>query len=560
MRIISKITVMAAAAVAIAGVSLGPALADPPSGTTPVPSDVVGVGAQTTQGVMDAIAANYDATNPVNKLYSWDAVNPTTGATGDTIITKGSSSSDMTCAIARPDGSSAGIDAMAATVSDGGYPCIDYARSSSPPSSTSPAGLVWVGFGKDAVSWVTNATTTGAPASLTAAQLNAIYSCRDRTWASVGGTSTAMIVPALPQSSSGTRSFFLAAIGNPALGSCVVNGSINVPNDPYDPVLLEENTAVSAADASGNYYTGNAYFFANNANALFPYSVADWIAQQPAPAGGGYATASFASTGVTQPQKISGVSPITAGSPDTISTAFTTGTATKVFTRLVYNVMPNAGTASAPAIPAGPLTTIFGSKGVVCGDTSIIESYGFLPLGGLCGTLADTGAEANTPPAGTESNGTIVSGSCSTPRIDYEGSGTNGSTVALKFFSVTTVTVPDPGPDFTVSFYIWSNWSDRLGDSIVIKTGKADPGSYCVQAHETFYVECAQNEETGKPILITHNGSSVTAPWWFLAKDGTSVSDNVHVSCVTGTAMTKPPNGQLRDIARAGRSPGGQSR
>src|SRR5258708_39785578 len=89
MRVVSKIAVVAAAAATTMPLGLGPALADPPSGTTPALVDVVGVGSDTTQLVMDAIAKSWDAGAPAHKIYSWDAVNPTTGATGDTIETKG---------------------------------------------------------------------------------------------------------------------------------------------------------------------------------------------------------------------------------------------------------------------------------------------------------------------------------------------------------------------------------------------------------------------------------------------------------------------------------------
>jgi hypothetical protein len=372
MRRISKTGALAAAvlAVAIVGAGVGPAAADPPAGTVPALTAIVGVGAQTTQGVMDAIATAYDATNPTDDLYSWDAVDPATGAPGPGIVTKGSSPADMTCATARPDGSGPGITALQTATVDDGHPCIDYARS----ITTAPAPLASVPFAEDAVSWVTTTKATGAPATLTAAQLSGIYSCKDRTWASVGGTSTADIVPALPQ---GDSSIFLAAIGNPAPGSCLVNREIDIPGDPMNPVPLEENTTVSVKNASGEYYTGNAYFFAHNPNALFPYSVADWIAQQPAPDGGGHATSTFASSGVTKPRAISGVSPVTDGSPDTISTTFTRAAATKDFTSMVYNVVR--------ALAPGPLTTIFGIGGVICSDPAIIKSWGFLTIGAQCG-------------------------------------------------------------------------------------------------------------------------------------------------------------------------------
>jgi hypothetical protein len=390
MHVASKIAVVAVAAATALGVGLGPALADPPTGTVPALTSVVGVGAQTTQGLLDAISKSYNATKPANKLWSWDAVNPETGATGDTIITKGSSSSDTTCSIARPDGGTAGVTALSTTATDSGHPCIDYARTASPPSSTTPSGLVYVGFAKDAVTWVTTSAATGAPATLTAAQLNAIYSANTGsclTWEDVGGTSTDAIVPALPQASAATRTFFLSAIGVTTPGTCVINGEIDIPGDANNPVLLEENTGTSVGGTTTSATTGNQYFFANNPNALFPYSAADWIAQQATPAGGGHSSKGFGHGKVTKPKEISGVSPITAGSPDTIKTKFTTAAATKVFTRVLYNVVPNVGTTSAPAIATGPITTIFGPTGVVCSDTTIVESWGFLPLGSECGFL-----------------------------------------------------------------------------------------------------------------------------------------------------------------------------
>jgi ABC-type phosphate transport system substrate-binding protein len=391
MRVASKIAVVAAAAATALGVGLGPALADPPSGQVPGLQSIVGVGSNTTTLVMDAVSTAYNKTKPAHELFSWDAVNPTTGAVGDTIETKGSSKTDTTCDIARPDGSGAGITALSTTATDGGQPCINYARSSSGISSTTPPGLAFVAMGKDAVTWITTTKATGTPATLTAAQLNKIYSCTDRTWKSVGGTSTSDIVPALPQSSSGTRSFFLAAIGSPVLGSCVVNGAFTVPGATGNPLPLEENTGISTGGTGSGATTANQYFFTHDANALYPYSAADWIAQAAAPAGGGHTNSHFGHGSVTEPKEISKVSPITAGSPDVISAAFASGAATKVFTRIVYNVVDNLGTASAPKI-AAEYATIFGSKGYVCSSagTALLKSYGFLPLGGLCGSLSGT--------------------------------------------------------------------------------------------------------------------------------------------------------------------------
>jgi ABC-type phosphate transport system substrate-binding protein len=386
-----RIAVAGAAAAALIGIGAGPALADPPAGVTPTLTSIVGVGAQSTQFLLDGISTAYNATKPATDMYSFDAVSAS-GLPGGVIKTKGLSGTDLTCVISRPANSAQGITALATSKSDDGHPCVDFARSSASPSSTTPAHLAFAAMAKDAVTWTVPSKAAGVPASLTQAQLDAIYSCKDRTWASVGGKgagSSSDIVPALPMAISDTRGFFLAAIGNPVLGSCVVNGAYTV-NGASLP--LQENTAVSAKDSSGDYYTGNAYFFAHNPNAIYPYSAAEWISQQAAPAGGGHAGPAFGNGGIEEPKEISGISPITAGQPDTISTAFTTGPKTLIFTRLVYNVVPNLGTASAPKIAAGPITAIFGPKGYICGSdgTTLLKSYGFLPLGGLCGFLTGT--------------------------------------------------------------------------------------------------------------------------------------------------------------------------
>ena len=58
------------------------------------------------------------------------------------------------------------------------------------------------------MTYATNATSN-APSNLTTAQLNAIYTCTDTNWSQVGGKS-APIDAQLPQTSSGTRAFFLS--------------------------------------------------------------------------------------------------------------------------------------------------------------------------------------------------------------------------------------------------------------------------------------------------------------------------------------------------------------
>jgi ABC-type phosphate transport system substrate-binding protein len=348
-------------------------------------TDIAGVGAPGTEGLMDAVAEAYNGTNPSARAADWDGVNPADCTLTGTIVTKGSSPTDETCQITRPTSSGAGLTALTSAPSDGGHPCIDYARSSAASPAGSPAGLAWVPVGRDAVSWTTPNSNTAKPATLTPAQLQAIYTCAATNWNQVGGSS-APIVPVLPQAGSGTRSSFLAMLGITTPGPCVVNGSVNVPNATSNPLPIEENTGVSPTGSGGSYLTGNAYEFASNPNAIFPYSVADWIAQEPAPAGGGHGYAGFAPGVLNGPQEITSVSPaqVHSGAIDTINPSFSPS-----FTQTVWNVVRNAGTTTAPAIPPN-LVPLFGPTAQaphgLCSDTALIQSYGFATIGSACGS------------------------------------------------------------------------------------------------------------------------------------------------------------------------------
>ena len=184
------------------------------------------MGSDTIQNVLDQFAADYNPTVSATSthLYSWDATNPLTGAIGDSIAEKTGCSS-----IPRPDGSSAGITQLATfqKTHDGKFFCSSFARSSRARASTDPAfapgGIAFVDLAGDAVTWSAQATTN-APATLTTAQLAAIYNCTDTNWSQVGGKN-APIHAFIPQSGSGTRSFFLGAIGIATPGSCVSDDS-----------------------------------------------------------------------------------------------------------------------------------------------------------------------------------------------------------------------------------------------------------------------------------------------------------------------------------------------
>jgi ABC-type phosphate transport system substrate-binding protein len=220
MRSPFKAALLVCGAAALATALVQPAGADPAQAVAA--TDITAVGSDTIQFADDAIATAYNATTPTpTKLYdSWDAVNPTTSAVHDSITIKPGFSTQ------RPDGSSEGITALK-TITQ-----VDVARSSRGPQAgdvdSSGNPLLFLPFAEDELRYA-SATTTNAPQSLTTQNLIDIYTCAKTTWTQVGGSSSATIHPVIPQSGSGTRSFFLSTLGNITPGTCV---STVQENDP----------------------------------------------------------------------------------------------------------------------------------------------------------------------------------------------------------------------------------------------------------------------------------------------------------------------------------------
>jgi ABC-type phosphate transport system substrate-binding protein len=413
MRVIPKAAIVGATVVALVGIGVGSAFADPYA--TPKSTDIVGVGSDTVTPLYDGgvkvkdpgtLVTDYNTQSPVpsSLLWSWDAV-PPTGVTSPTIVTK-----PGCAAITRPDGSSAGITALNANVKlpNGDY-CIDFARSSRAPkavvSGTNGPDAFAVLAG-DAITWSSPAPKAGqtspVPANLTIADMTKIYTCmsngKSYNWDDFGGKD-ATIVPVLPQSSSGTRSTFLAALGhgvNAPLtpGPCVVNGATS------SGLVIEENTGVAVAPFGNTtqFDPGGTPAVAD----IFPYSIGDYIAQGSGEGSysgraiGGHSNPNFGhgvlalrDTDGTVPTAVDNTAPYSKAT--VISPSYT-----DTLRRILYNVVRNGGTAAAPAFPKAPayeataLPKIFGSKGWECTATKAKEdivSYGFL-LEASCGALS----------------------------------------------------------------------------------------------------------------------------------------------------------------------------
>ena len=349
----------------------------------PPENSAIGLGAQTQQSLVDQFSADYNATltsSTASRLYYFDAINPVNGDQGDSITVK------STCTpFPRPNGASAGIKQLAtfAQTSDKNYYCDNFAGSSRPRGSSDPTygpgGVAFVNLAGDAVDWATPATTD-APASLTPAQLNAIYTCSVTNWSQVGGKN-APIQPFMPQSGAGTLTFWLAAIGVTTPGPCVSNNNNTLEeNEGVDPVL-------------------------QTPQAIWIYSVGDYIAQKfhspactnsgctgtpPCAPAGGKDDFGCNVHGTYVPKKINGIAPtVGTGAATAINTAFPS-----TFLRTLYEVVPYDPNTSdhIPGSEAGApggvnLEKIFGASGWACTSATAktdIKNYGFVPMA-TCG-------------------------------------------------------------------------------------------------------------------------------------------------------------------------------
>jgi len=254
-------------------------------------SDIVGVGSDTLQYMLDfgddgdfngnpgyntghlQRAFSYDATPDANARAGY--LNGSTNATllplQPTVVLRAGNAP-----VQRPNGSGSGIAAITNDNTTGSSEKINFVRSSAPISQAQanalPTGMVLheVLLAEDNIQILT-ASTTNAPATgLTSAQLKNIYMCNPgyTTWNGTGlgnGTgSTDTIVPVIPQSGSGTRSTFLGDIGitgNP--GSCV---RTDEENNPY--ALFFSGDSVNGTPVADPYSTTAVA----NPDALVPFA------------------------------------------------------------------------------------------------------------------------------------------------------------------------------------------------------------------------------------------------------------------------------------------------
>jgi ABC-type phosphate transport system substrate-binding protein len=229
-----------------------------PADYAPNFNDVVGVGSDTVQYILDFgldgdvsgdtgyndagnlyKAISFDATADANArgAYLNNSTNSSLLPLNPTIVLRGG-----TYPVQRPNGGTAGINALLADTA-AADPTINFVRAASAPTTAQGATAVTNGWGglqtfdiaSDDLEIAVDSTATNAPVGLSVQQLVQIYECNDTAWTQVGGSSSATIIPVIPQTGAGIRTTFLndlkAANGGTAitLGSCVVTAEQNDP-------------------------------------------------------------------------------------------------------------------------------------------------------------------------------------------------------------------------------------------------------------------------------------------------------------------------------------------
>lgn len=334
-----------AGAVAVGTVALGligssAAVADPGSATDY--RTYAAVGSDTTQSVWNGLANGSGAVNP--SVASWDAFPPAPSAT---IKTKSTGPS-----FNRPQGSGAGVQALSASfdASNNNYQGVniknqvDFARSSS-GAAKDGTDLTYLPFARDAVSLAVKSSATGS-VNVTTQQLANIYTCVAGANTVTVGSTAVTVNPKLPQASSGTRSFFLKAIGVANPGSCV--------------------TTVGAENDGGQFTTNGD---------VIPFSAAQWIGQK-----NGVASNTIINGQVLA--SVNGQAPTTGSgtnlTPGALygSTSTEPSTAAGTFARDTYNVVATSAYTANTAL----VSTVLKSNLTTANAIDVIESYGFLAL------------------------------------------------------------------------------------------------------------------------------------------------------------------------------------
>jgi hypothetical protein len=392
------------AAIGFAGNS--PANADPKQYTDPI----FGFGSDTLQDVTNAFAGfsngiNYtplqtSAGTGTKQIVSWDAFAP--GAADPTAVNCITTKTGAP-QIQRPNGSGNGVRALSAAFNVGQrWPAaaglcgatrpmsgiIDFARSSASVTTTS-GPLVYIPFGRDALSFAYLKPTGGPVTSITAAELTALHNTGPQL---IGGVP---VIACGIQTGSGTYSSWMTALGlatdgtgDPGTNTCnnagVAGSTLGRLQENNGPDLTNKATVLSSMTSDiCDGVAGGSPVACTNAQLVIGFSASQFIARSnnvgtPNPnlgANGGLGA-------------INGIPAANGTAPSlTPNGAWFSNT---TFGRDVTYVLAAAAIEGPDAIPH--LQDMFvGPTSKVCQATATIQSHGFLALGGACGATTQRG-------------------------------------------------------------------------------------------------------------------------------------------------------------------------
>ena len=218
MRMLKKLLATAVVTASATALAVGPALADPINGSgkpvTPKETDVVGVGSDTIQFLLDQLSFDYNKSHKTGPKPV-QLGRPRTRRPAherqhlaEVWLREDRPAERFSAGIARSPPTPRPRTRSRSAPTSRAHP----ARAPPLIPSRGKGGIQFVALGKDAVSYSPRTPRRTRRTNLSNAQLNAIYSCSVTNWSAVGGKN-APIKAELPQIGSGTRAFFLTAIG-----------------------------------------------------------------------------------------------------------------------------------------------------------------------------------------------------------------------------------------------------------------------------------------------------------------------------------------------------------
>ncbi|WP_448811389.1 hypothetical protein [Agromyces bauzanensis] len=253
------------AAAAAFGVAASLLAVGSPANAEPVSPSYVVVGSDTLQDVLNALANGTNISGVAVRSAAGAFNIGSFDATGSTsIVTKSGG-----VRFGRPNGSGDGVKALSRSIDGAPYTSatpgspanvtitgqVDIARSSSGATVNAAGALLYIPFGRDALSYAHSGGANAAFDNIDQATLKGLFEC---TITQVGGVT---VTPVIPQAGSGTRKDFISKIG-------ATEASVLEVSEGGCVVVGQEHDTAHLADGSPF-----------PANAVTAMSAAQWVAQ-----------------------------------------------------------------------------------------------------------------------------------------------------------------------------------------------------------------------------------------------------------------------------------------